>query len=174
MQQVHGSRVVVVGKKDKGKVIPNCDGLITDDPELKLVVRTADCLPIFVTDKKGLIHGVIHAGWRGLHKKIIKMAVALIDRKFKIRPSELKIDIGPHICFRHYEIKDDVARFFDEAVIRGNKKYLDLGAVAKNQLLNLGVFNKNIRIDKKCTFESGDLFSYRRDKTGGRNHYCLD
>ncbi len=173
MQQVHGNKVVIVSNGDDGKAVPGCDGLITNDPKLELAVRTADCLPILVTDKKGLIHGVIHAGWRGLRKRVIGKTLNLINRKFGIGPSNLRIYIGPHICVFHYEVKGDVAGFFDETVIIDNKKYLDLALVANNQLINLGVLKKNIEINKTCTFESKDHFSYRRDKTNKRNQYLF-
>jgi len=165
MSQVHGNRVVIVSRKDDGKTIPNCDGLITSDQNLTLSVHSADCLPIKISDKINRVHGVIHAGWRGLKKEIIKKAVFAIGKKFNVLPRDLTVEIGPHICVKHYEIKNDVARFFNEVIIRNDKKYLDLGLVAKNQLLALGVSAENIFIDKRCTFEDRTLESYRRDRS---------
>lgn len=169
MQQVHGNNVVVVSEKDIGSTISNCDAMITNDMDIKLVVQTADCLPIKIYSKNGHVHGVIHAGWRGLRKKIIASTVNLIKNKFKIFPNDLVVEIGPHICVKHYEVKDDVAKFFKELEIVGNKKFLDLGLIAKKQLLDLGVLQENIKIDKRCTFEDRTLYSHRRDKTTKRN-----
>ena len=168
MQQVHGNNVVFVTKDDIGKTISDCDGLITTDPNIKLVVRTADCLPITVNDINGRIHGVIHAGWRGLENKIIGKMVDLINTKFYIINSELLINIGSHICQKHYEIKDDVAQFFTEIKIKDGKKYLNLEAEAVMQFVDLGVKRENIKIDKRCTFEDPNLFSYRLNKTAER------
>lgn len=175
MNQVHGNRVVVVSKKDVGLTIPNCDAMVTDDPNITLVVRTADCLPISLKDKDGRIHGVIHAGWRGLKNNIIKKTFQKIHSEWKLEFDKLKVVIGPHICVKHYKVKGDVAQFFNEIkneikIVEG-KKYLDLGLTAKNQLLKLGISEENIKIDNRCVFENQEFFSYRRDKTDKRNNF---
>ncbi len=167
MQQVHGDNVVVVDKNSPN-IIPNCDGLITNDPDATLVVRTADCLPISIVDENKKVIALIHAGWRGLQKEITKKAVSILINKFKSDPKNLKIKIGPHICQRHYEVNDDVASKFSEITIFNNKKRLNLSHVAINQLVGMGVDIKNIEIDKRCTFEDLSLPSYRRNKTEER------
>lgn len=159
MQQVHGNHVVRVFKSDSGKIIENCDGLITNDSTITLVVKTADCLPISIVDSENKAIGLVHAGWRGLQKEIIKNAINLMVKEFGSIPSNLKIEIGPHICKKHYEVKSDVSKFFD------GQKYLDLGKTAINQLVDLKINPQNIEVDKRCTFENLDLPSYRRDKT---------
>ncbi len=176
MEQIHGNRVVVVGKKDDGKTIKNCDALITTDADVELCVRVADCLPIFVTDEKGQIIGLIHAGWRGLSKGIIKSTINKMENRWKTETGKLKIWIGPHICKKHYEIKADVASkflYFKGQVFKGGRTFLDLGEIARQQLVELGVKNKNITIDGTCTYESKDLYSFRRDGTKDRNLFLL-
>ncbi len=163
MEQVHGNNVVLVDKNDIGRVVPNCDGLIINSPNVHLQIRVADCLPIFIKDLQNNAIGVVHAGWRGLESKVIKNAVNLMQEKFTSRPENLTVYIGPHICKKHYEVKSDVGDKF------GGELFLDLGKIAKEQFESLGV--KNIEISKDCTFENKDLFSYRRDKTEKRNFY---
>jgi hypothetical protein len=124
MNQVHGKNVFVVSKNDDGKTIDDCDGLLTNDQNVTLVVRTADCLPISLIDKKHHAIGLVHAGWRGLHKKIIRNAIGLMVGNFQTEPSDLHIEIGPHICANHYEVGPEVSRFFN------NEKYLDLSKIA--------------------------------------------
>jgi len=178
MEQVHGSQVVRVSKKDDGKIIPNCDALITNDPAVKLCVRVADCLPIFVSDPTSNVKAVIHTGWRGLSKGIIKSAIKKMENQWKVENDKLRIFIGPHICQKHYEIKSDVVEKFKKypkAIIQKDGKiFLDLAKVAKLQLLLLGIKKENIKIDKRCTFEDPKLFSYRRNKTKERNLFTLD
>lgn len=41
------------------------DGLITDRPGIVCVVRTADCMPVFLSSEELNVIGVIHMGWRG-------------------------------------------------------------------------------------------------------------
>ena len=175
MEQVHGDSVTCVSSVDDGKIIKGCDALITNDPKAQLSVRVADCLPIWVNDKKHRSFGLIHAGWRGLHKKIIIKTIEKMVKDYNTDPKNLKVTIGPHICQKHYEVKKDVSsKFvnFSGAIIKNSgKEFLDLAGVAKLQLKNAGVDEKNIKIDKRCTFEDEKLYSYRRDKTDKRNLY---
>lgn len=168
MHQVHGNNVVRVAKKDDGKTIKNCDAMITNENNIELCVRVADCLPIFVRDKKGRGIGLIHAGWRGLENKIISKTIKKMVSEFSLEPSELDIGIGPHICKKHYEVKGAVSAKF------GGVKFLDLAQVAKEELISLGVKSKDITIDKTCTYENENLFSYRRSGTSKGNLFTLD
>lgn len=163
MEQVHGNDFCVVGRDDAGKKIPSCDCLITSEPGVFLVVRTADCMPISIRGKK--VVALLHVGWRGLEKGIIKRVISVLTKKFKCAPKNLSIEIGPHICQKHYEIGDDVGTLFNETQVLRGKKYLSLRDVAVNQFTAQGASKKNIKIDKRCTFEDTKLPSYRRDTT---------
>ena len=177
MQQIHGNNVVMVGKKDIGTTIPNCDAMITSDPGVTLGVRVADCLPIFVVDEKGRGIGLIHAGWRGLENEIIVKTIQKMENQWKMETGKLKIIIGPHICPEHYEVKEDVASKFSSYVkgvtLNSGRTFLDLSEVARQQLVSLGVKNEDITIDSKCTFDEPILPSFRRDKTTQRNLITL-
>lgn len=110
MFQVHGNTVAVVTKKDSGKTIENCDGLITNDPNIYLSVSVADCIPLALYDPVTKSIGLLHAGWRGLNNGIIKKVVGLMVENFSTDPGDLLSEIGPHICQRHYEIKKFMSR----------------------------------------------------------------
>jgi polyphenol oxidase len=170
MEQVHGNKVVFVDRKSDGKTIKNCDGLITNLQGLSLSVRVADCLPIFFSSPTIDSIGLVHAGWRGLYKGIIGKTVKMFSEK----PF---VFIGPHICQKHYEIKSDVAEKFKEypkaiKKIKG-KIFLDLGEVAKEQLMASGVKKNKIKIDKTCTFEDKSLDSFRRGDLNKRTEYIF-
>jgi len=176
MQQVHGNRVVQVDIKDDGKTIKNCDALISNDPKVTLCVRVADCLPIFVTGEKGQVIGLIHAGWRGLSQGIIKSTISKMENQWKVETGKLKIVIGPYICRKHYEVKEDVASNFLHSgglSYEGSRTFLDLAEVAREQFMGLGIKKENIKVDKRCTFEDKDLFSFRGNGTSQRNIYTL-
>lgn len=172
MQQVHGNNVVGVGKKDIGTTIPDCDAMISNDKSVTLGVRTADCLPISVRDKKGRGIGIIHAGWKGLLNGIINKTVSKMSEEFSIDPGDLLIVIGPHICVNHYEVKDDVSskfRNYTDAILqKDGKEFLDLAKIAELQLIKSGVLKENIEVDKRCTYKVPSLFSFRLNKTSER------
>ncbi len=172
MQQVHGNTVTRVYKSDDGKIMENCDALISNDPQVTLSVRVADCLPISVIDKKSRSIGLIHAGWRELDKSIISKTVEIMVKEFSVDPTGFEVLIGPHICQKHYEVKEDVSSKFREwpgtVLKKDDKEFLDLGKIAELQLIAAGVPRKNIKTDKTCTFEDLSLSSFRRDKTSER------
>jgi YfiH family protein len=175
MEQVHGNHVVYVGKNYSDKTINNCDGLITNIKGLSLSIRVADCLPIFFYSPTTNSIGVIHAGWRGLYKGIIGKTVELFSKKLKVKSEDLLIYIGPHICQKHYEIKNDVMEAFNGfpkalKIVKG-KTFLDLGEIAKEQLIRLGVKKNKIKIDETCTFETQSLDSFRRGDLTKRTEY---
>ncbi len=188
MEQVHGDRVILVGKNNKTKInnsitdssvqtIKKCDGLITDDPNVVLSIRVADCLPIFFYSPTTNSIGLIHAGWRGLYKGIIGKTIEFLRKKLKTESQELFVFIGPHICQKHYEIKTDGAKKFSnypKAIkkVKG-KIYLDLEKIAKEQLISLGVKKNNIKIDRTCTYETKSLDSFRRGDLKKRTKYLF-
>ena len=47
-EQTHGSGVAVVSKWETGRVIPSVDGPVTGEKGLALVVRVADCGPVWL------------------------------------------------------------------------------------------------------------------------------
>jgi copper oxidase (laccase) domain-containing protein len=84
----------------------------------------------------------------------------------------LEITIGPHICQKHYEVKNDVSSKFVKfpgAILRKDgKEFLDLAKIAEFQLIESGIKKENIKTDKTCNFEDLSLPSYRRSKTSRR------
>ena len=78
LQQVHGNRIVVIAERDDrghGAVesvpVPGQphrftegDALISTVPGTFVGVRTADCLPVLLTDPLSGIAAAIHCGWR--------------------------------------------------------------------------------------------------------------
>src|SRR3954468_21082093 len=72
MRQVHGDRLIEIGKAQSGRgalsledAIPICSLLITRHKGVMLPVGHADCLAVLVADKKRGGVGVAHMGWRG-------------------------------------------------------------------------------------------------------------
>lgn len=166
----HSNNIEIVAQKDTSKKINNTDGLLTNDKNIFLSVTVADCLPIFIYDPVNEAIGLIHAGWKGLAKDILREAINKLQSHYQSNPENLLIGIGPGISQCHFEVQDDVIEnflsFLPEALeSRDEKKFLDLKKLAKLQLQKLGVPEKNIEINPLCTYcEKDKYFSYRRDK----------
>ena len=163
--QIHSNIVSYVNKPG---TYDNIDGLITNgDSKLILVIKTADCVPIFLFDKIKNNYGAIHAGWRGIQSKIHLNAV---DKFLSIGSNieNINIVIGPSIKSCCYEVGEEMKKIFNEKFITtiNNKYYLDLIQCIASDLKVLGI--KNINIDSSCTYDGDKYYSYRKDKGNGR------
>jgi len=172
---IHGSRAVLVSKKETGQIIKKTDGLITNEKNLFLTITTADCLPIFICDPKKEIIGLIHGGWRSLAGDILKKAIDKMINNFKSNPAQILIGIGPGISQCHFEVKKDLVQKLCDRIIfapkvilrKDNKIFLDLKELVKLRLMKLGIKERNIEISPECTFcLKNKYFSYRREKPG--------
>ena len=89
------------------------DGLLTDTPGLILAVKTADCLPVILVDKKRRAVGVFHAGWRGTTQRIVEKGVGEMRKHFKSDPRDLVAAMGPCIQKCCYEVGEEVRAKFE-------------------------------------------------------------
>lgn len=174
-EQVHGNNVVYISKEDlKGRFyenkISNTDGLITDDKDIFLVTKYADCMPIIAYDPIKNVLGLAHSGWRGTLIDMPKMLIIKMINKFGSSPENIFVSIGPSIGQESFEVGIDVAekfynKFGDQFIIEKNKKfYIDLWRIAEKQIYETGV--RNIEISMIDTFKNTEFFySYRKEKT---------
>lgn len=138
-----------------------CDGIYTTLENTPLAVMSADCLPIVIACANSGQIAAIHAGWRGLISGILGNALA----KFS-DTSALSVWIGPCISKAHFEISPDISeqfRDYEDALTytsQTNKYSVDLIAIAKRQLLDLGV--TAIQTSQQCTYANEHCFSHRR------------
>ncbi len=83
------------------------DGLITNVPGTLLTVRTADCVPVLIADRKKRAVGAFHAGWRGTLARIVEKGVGEMRRQFGSDPADMVAAIGPCIHACCYEVSDE-------------------------------------------------------------------
>ena len=168
IRQVHGNSIVFVPKEASyvvPQVLEDADGIVTDALNLPIVVRTADCVPVFVYDCVQEKIGLFHAGWKGTSQDILLKGLKLMGA----RPENVKIAFGPAIRACCYEVSEDFYQHFpDNIVQRDGKDYLDLVQVNKEQALRFGVREEDMDDSGVCTCCDEDYFSYRREgeKTG--------
>jgi len=166
IRQVHGDKIIIVDEDfpKRGRALEEADGLITKSSHLPLVIRTADCLPVFMYDVKQECIGLIHAGWKGSQKNIVKQAVQLMEAQWQSDSKDIKIAFGPAIRSCCYEVSQEFeARFPQELIPRDGRYYLDLPQVNKNQLVDSGVQGEDILDCGICTCCDKNYFSYRRE-----------
>ena len=128
------------------------DAQATSNPELTPLVMVADCLPVAMVGKGGVV--MAHCGWRGLAGGIVGEAAGAVGAEAAA--------IGPGIGPCCYQVGEEVLGAFEglEGVARG--LMLDLTAVATALLERAGV--DTIESSGLCTSCNPELFySHRRD-----------
>lgn len=166
MRQVHGNAVhTVTGQPaaTSGAGGPTCDGLVTAEPGVVLAVRVADCVPVLLADASAGVLGAAHAGRPGLAAGVVPATVA---RMRELGASDITAWIGPHVCGACYEVPEQLqaevgaVEPVSVATTSWGTPSLDIGAGVRAQLDRDGV---RVEDAARCTRESDDLYSYRRD-----------
>lgn len=174
MRQVHGKQVEVISKPRS--VPPACDGLITAQRGIALLVQTADCVPLLMWDARQNAVAAIHAGWRGTLARVARQAVSSFREQFAADAQSIHVAMGPAIGPCCYEVGEEVFRAYTEQLhgsedlfspgSRG-RKHLDLFRANRSQLTEGGVPSGQIYSSDFCTScEDHLLYSYRKEGKG--------
>lgn len=178
--QTHTDIVLKVGKEHTGAglfgpELPECDGLITNEPGVALAIFTADCTPILLHDPVTGAVGAVHAGWRGTAASIAGKAVEAMAREFGSNPAHIRAAIGPNIGVCCFETDADVPEALLEAFAeaakpfifpKGSKYYVNLKEINALALRRAGVRNIDISLD--CTVCQCHRFWSHRVTKGDR------
>jgi polyphenol oxidase len=165
-RQVHSRSVIVVdGEGPEDLAVVEADGLVTGRRDAVLSVTVADCLPVFIADRRGRAFGLVHSGWKGTG--IAREAVRLMARRFGVPPADLAATIGPGIGACCYAVPEDRARAFaaefgPRSVVRSadGAPRLDLRAANVELLAAAGV--TDVSVVEDCTCCTPFLGSFRR------------
>ncbi|MFI9805229.1 peptidoglycan editing factor PgeF [Streptomyces sp. NPDC052301] len=171
MNQVHGADVAVVDEPWGERPVPEVDAIVTARRGLALAVLTADCVPVLLADPVAGVVAAAHAGRPGMVKGVVPAAVrAMVG--LGAEPGRIVARTGPAVCGRCYEVpgpmRAEVAAVEPAAHAETSwgTPAVDVSAGVHAQLDRLGVCDR--AQSPVCTLESGDHFSYRRDRTTGR------
>lgn len=174
--QVHGGIIRAVTAQDhRGadhRDYPECDGLITNNAGVALVVFTADCTPVLLFDPVTGAVGAVHAGWKGTAADICGNAIRAMTETYGCKPENIRAAIGPNIGQCCFETDKDVPQALLQTYgdpineyisFNGSKYYVNLKGVNAHALRRVGV--ENIAISDHCTAcMPGHYWSHR--KTG--------
>ena len=169
VKQVHSNKVVCAEDHFNKNTEIEADAIICKSFDLAISVTTADCAPILIFDRKELIVGVAHAGWKGAVKGITDNLIERFQMNGSIIENIL-VAIGPCIGKASFEVKSDMInacikedclseRFF---INKSNSDFFDLGGYLVKKLQNKGL--KFIdHIDEDTFKNSEKFFSHRRE-----------
>ena len=165
-EQVHGAGVVTVeSAKQKLASMGEADALISRHMATALLIRTADCIPILFYSTAAAFAGAVHAGWRGLEKRILTKTLGKANGEHGVQIGDLQFIIGPFIGPDSYEVGAEVAAQFDERHSRAktNGKFmLDLKSALQSELDDLGIAPSQVTWFDRNTLTDTSWFSARR------------
>ena len=175
--QVHSVNVAVVGAKDGGRFLEQTDGFVTCEPEIALVIKIADCMPLLLEDADAGVIGALHAGWRGSVNNIAGAGVKKME-ELGARPERIRVAAGSSIKKCCYEVGQD---FYDSVaslcgnefaaryIERNGEKYrCDLVGINTEMLLGAGIKRGNIDFSPYCTCCEPEIYHSHRATKGIR------
>ena len=165
-EQVHGAGIACLGRAPAGaSQVPGCDALITDQPGIALVIRSADCLPILFAASAQRVVGIAHAGWRGLDARLPSRMLAAFWTVFRVPAQSLTVAIGPSIRACCYEVGPEFSpRLRPFIREQPGRRTCDLIAAARSQLEQGGVPARRVIEAGSCTAcDTDEWFSLRRE-----------
>lgn len=175
---VHGCKTYIYDKprSPKQETPPKADIILTDNPEVSLFMRYADCTPLLFYDLQKKVIGLAHAGWQGTVQHVGRAAVQAMQDRYNSDPTDIISAVGPAIGPKIYEVGENVINAVHqsfgsdaEALLPkyGDSTHFDLWAANKLSILQAGI--KNIEVAGICTgSNTQDWFSHRAEqgKTG--------
>ncbi|TGJ99238.1 peptidoglycan editing factor PgeF [Leptospira semungkisensis] len=177
MDQEHGTTVIEADDFQEG--VPKGDALFTTKPKKILVVKTADCLPIFFWTGRPALVGVIHSGWKGTLAGITEKTLGIVQKKYGIDLELVHFYLGPYATGKNYEVGEDVASLFRKEVPNSLKPASEPGKFLLEQKTFLTHRIKSLGVQPfletagVCTMTANSgYFSHRRGDTN-RNLNCI-
>lgn len=180
-RQIHSNQVHVATSADAQApwLEPRfeCDGFVTNEPGLPVIIFMADCLPVLLCDKEHGVVAAVHCGWRSSVSDILGNAVGKMI-SLGARPEFISAAIGPGIGKCCFEVGPEVVKAAEDLLkadisdlVRkgeGDRAFLDLKAVNARRLEQLGLDPKRIAISDLCTMCHPDVFWSHRKTNGKR------
>jgi len=173
----HTKRVVVA--KHKGieqkdyELLPKADGLVTNEKGLYLFMTFGDCLPVILYDPINSVAGLIHAGWKGTDKEIVRVAVSKMAKMYKSDSQKMQAIIGPSIRKESYVFANPIQIEKDKVSNSRWGKYvkqvkdefysIDLIQFNTDLLTDSGLLPQNITDMRINTAKDNRYYSHYRD-----------
>ncbi|MER7011271.1 peptidoglycan editing factor PgeF [Saccharopolyspora sp. NPDC000359] len=165
MEQIHGRTATIVDGPQP-EPVEATDALVTAQPNLALAALTADCVPVLLGDPGTGVVSAVHAGRVGARVGVVVAALKAMQQA-GARLDRVEALLGPAACGECYEVpadmQADVEQHLPGSACRTRKGTpgLDLRAGLWEQLAAAGI--AKIGVDPRCTMESPELYSHRRD-----------
>ncbi len=163
-RQIH-SEIIFSEKECTNNKEDKADGVYTDKKNIMCMVKNADCIGAIFYNHQKKIGATIHAGWRGLEKKIFSEFLLQFTEKER---ADFLIAFSPSLgpcCAEFLDPYNETPDFFHQHIIKKSensknseqKYFVDLWRIAQQECINLGIPEKNIEMPLFCTKCSKNL-----------------
>ena len=166
--QVGGEKIVLIERGIGEHMIepPATDALLTESPEVVLVIQVADCVPVLFYDPGRQVIAVAHCGWRGTVARLAEKTLQKMREVFGCRPEDIWAGIGPSIGPECYQVGPEVIVLAEDRLGPGLVKHvdgrgkgmLDLWQANLRQLREAGVKESRVEIAGACPHCLTDKF----------------
>ena len=126
--QVHSAEVVLADGPRAEAPPHRADAILTDRTRVTLMMRFADCVPILLVDPKRQAIGIVHAGWLGTVRQVLRTAVRQMATAFGSQPMDLQAGLGPSIAGHHYPVGAEVVAAFRQSFGESAEAHLSNGS----------------------------------------------
>ncbi len=170
LNQIHSSKVKII-KKDKNFLKEEkADALVTNQRDIFLMIKTADCFPVLMFDPRQEVMAAIHVGWRGAIEKIFLNVLLKMITNFNCRPQDILVAIGPGMgpcCFKHRHLIQEKLPDWQEfiKVDKNDWRTLNLRKFIEDKLIEAGIRKNNIEtmdICNSCNATPNNKYSGQR------------
>ncbi|HHG83372.1 MAG TPA: hypothetical protein ENJ82_01380 [Bacteroidetes bacterium] len=158
-----------------GKLKLTTDVIITQQPNVGILLGFADCVPFVVYDSRQHLLAFAHIGWRSMAQRLTTKLLAHLQKKYGSQPQDLIAVIGPSIKKESYRFRDPIQAqnpawepyLHQEA---GGRTAIDLFGYCFAETQAAGLHPKQIYAAHTDTAQNPALFSHYAATELKQNH----
>ena len=176
----HGEEIIAINRDNYNLGATTQDDmftaevLVTQEKGLALMLLTADCLPVSFYDPTTQTIALAHCSRKTISNNLPQKTISFLRENFSIDPSNLLIQIGPHIHSSSYsfplpqpDLPLSIAPFVTKTE---TQTHIDLILACNHQLHKEGIPSENISASEIDTATSPNHFSHFRSKKQNAPH----
>ena len=176
LHQTHSSIVIPVTTNEPFEKTPYGDALVTNQPNIFLGIKTADCAPVLLADPEERIIAAAHAGWRGAVGGVLENTIKTMT-DMGAKTQNIIAVIGPCIALQSYEVGQDMKEEFLKGDLKASSFFVpaeagkyrfDLPGYVLARLERAGIGAAEW-IGKDTYALEKDYFSHRRSSQKGES-----
>jgi hypothetical protein len=167
LTQIHTDNIIVIDSHTTANR-QEADALMTDQKNIALMIKTADCQALVLYDPEHSVIANIHAGWKSLIAEIIPKTIKKMKSAYQTNPESIQVFCVPSLgvcCSEFSDPHNEIPQKWHQHITPQN--HVDLMAIADEQLIMSGITSNNIQRMKDCTScNTNTLYSHRKKDSG--------